>query len=208
MPVVDVYNLDREKVGTVNLAEAVFDVPVREHLFHEVVRAQLAARRSGTAKTKGRSEIRGTTAKVWRQKGTGRARQGTKKAPHWVGGGTVFGPQPRSFAKKVNKNTRRAALKAALSRRQQEGRLVVLDAFELAEDTAKTKLVAGVLKRFELDRALLVDTDNDLLARSTRNLPKSKYLPVAGMNVYDILLHDTVVVTKRAVEAIEGRLSA
>ena len=206
MPVVDVYNLDREKVGTVELAEAVFDVPVREHLFHEVVRAQLAARRRGTAKTKGRSEIRGTTAKVWRQKGTGRARQGTKKAPHWVGGGTVFGPAPRSFSKKVNKNTRRAALKAALSRRQQEGRLLVLDAFDL--DAPKTRAVAAVLKRFELDRALLVDTDNEALSRSARNLPKSKYLPVAGMNVYDILLHDTVLVTRRAVEAIEGRLSA
>ncbi|MEZ4267770.1 MAG: 50S ribosomal protein L4 [Myxococcota bacterium] len=204
MPVVDVYNLDKKKVGTLDLADSIFAVPVREHLFHEVVRAQLAARRSGTAKTKVRSEVAGSTKKIYKQKGTGNARQGTKKAPHWVGGGTVFGPQPRSFEMKVNKKTRRAALCAALTRRQEEGRLVVLESFELA--AIKTKGVVDVLRRFDSDRALIVDGDNRALAASTRNLPTSHYLAVDGINVYDILRHDTVLMTRQAVDAIQTRL--
>lgn len=204
MPVVDVYNLDREKVGTVELADAVFDCEVREHLFHEVVRAQLAARRSGTAKVKQRHEVRMTGAKVYRQKGTGRARQGSKRGPHWVGGGVAHGPQPRSFEKKVNKKTKKAALRAALSRRQQEGRLLVIDSFQLPE--IKTKRVASVLSRFEVGKGLIVDVDNDTLAKSAKNLASSAYLPVAGLNVYDILRHETIFVTKDAVEAIQGRL--
>ncbi len=126
MPAIDVYNLNREKTGTMALADTVFDVEVREHLFHEAVRAQMAAKRSGTAKVKERGEIVGSTAKVYRQKGTGRARQGDKKGNHCVGGGVAHGPRPRAYNIKVNKKTRRAALCAALSRRQQEGRLVVL----------------------------------------------------------------------------------
>ncbi|MGM0574939.1 MAG: 50S ribosomal protein L4 [Myxococcota bacterium] len=204
MATVDVYNLDREKVGTLDLSDAIFGVEVREHLFHEVVRAQQAAKRSGTAKTKPRNEIRGANTKVWRQKGTGRARQGSKKAPQWVGGGTVFGPQPRSYDKKLNKKVRRAALCAALSRRQEEGRLFVLESFELPE--IKTQRVVDVLKRFETDKALIVDGDNDTLARSARNLSTSKYLTAAGLNVYDVLKHDAVVLTKDAVEAITRRL--
>lgn len=205
MPTVDVYNLENQKVGTVDLDAEVFDVEVREHLFHEVVTAQLAARRSGTASTRERSEVHGANTKAWKQKGTGRARQGSRKAPHWVGGGTVFGPKPRSFAKKVNKNTRRAALKAALSARQQEGRLVVLENFDLSE--IKTKRVAQVLGQFEGRKHLIVDVDNSVLSKSAHNLADSAYLVPEGLNVYDILRHDNLVITKGAVDAIARRLS-
>mgnify|MGYP001320841840 CR=1 FL=1 len=205
MPVVDVYNLERKKVGTVELNDAVFNVEVREHLFHEVVRNQRAERRAGTAKTKERGEIKGSTAKAWKQKGTGRARQGNKKAPHFVGGGVAHGPRPRSFGVKVNKKTVTAALVAALSRRQQEGRLVVLDKFELAE--IKTKNVASVLSTFEINKGLIVDVNNDNLAKSTGNLASSNYLAVDGLNVYDVLKHDTLMMTQEAVQKLEGRLT-
>jgi len=204
MPVVDVYNLDNKKVGTVDLDAEIFDVEVREHLFHAVVTSQLAARRSGTASTRERSEVHGANTKAWRQKGTGRARQGSRKAPHWVGGGTVFGPKPRSFAKKVNKNTRRAALKAALSVRQQEGRLVVLEDFELAE--IKTQRVVQILGQFEGAKHLVVDVDNANLSKSAGNLAESVYLASDGLNVYDILRHDSLVLTRSAVDAIARRL--
>ncbi|MGB0590959.1 MAG: 50S ribosomal protein L4 [Myxococcota bacterium] len=205
MPVVDVYNLDNKKVGTVDLDAEVFDVEVREHLFHEVVTAQLAARRAGTANTRERSEVHGANTKAWKQKGTGRARQGSRKAPHWVGGGTVFGPKPRSFAKKVNKNTRRSALKAALSARQQEGRLVVLEDFQMAE--IKTQRVAEVLGQFDGNKHLIIDVDNSSLSKSASNLADSAYLMPEGLNVYDILRHDSLVITKGALDAIARRLS-
>jgi len=204
MPVVDVYNLDREKVGTLELPDAIFDVEVREHLFHEVVRAQLAARRAGTASTKTRGDLTRTNMKPWRQKGTGRARQGDKKAPHWVGGGVALGPHPRSFAFKVNKKVKRAALCAALSRRQQEGRLLVIDDLRLPE--VKTKRVASALSGFGAPKSLIVDTDNPSLHLSARNLPKAHYLPVGDLNVYDILRHDHLVISRSAAEALQGRM--
>jgi len=205
MPTVDVYNLNREPIGKQDLNGDVFDVEVREHLFHEVVRAQLAARRAGTAKTKGRSEINGSRKKLYRQKGTGNARAGDKKSNTRVGGGTAFGPTPRSYEMKVNKKIRRAAICAALSRRQQEGALVVVDNFELSE--VKTRQVVDALARFEASKALIIDAPNEHLALSARNLQRSNYLAVDGLNVYDILRHDTLLVTQRAVEAIEGRLA-
>ena len=206
MPSIDVYNQSREKVGSCELNGSIFDVEVREHLFHEVVTAQLAARRSGTAHTKERGEVHGANTKAWRQKGTGRARQGSKKAPHWVGGGTVFGPRTRSFAKKVNRRTRQAALKAALSRRQQEGRLVILEKLEMSE--IKTKAVAELLTRFEAPKTLIVDVANDTLARSAKNLSDSHYLVIDGINVYDILRHDTLMMTREAINTIEERLAS
>ena len=206
MPTVDIYNLERKKVGDLALDDAVFGVEVREHLFHELVRAQRAAQRAGTAKTKERSEVLGSRAKAWRQKGTGRARQGSRQAVHWRGGGVVHGPRPRSFAKKVNKKTRRAALCAALSRRQEEGRLLVLDNFTLPQ--IKTKQVAEVLTRFELNRALIVDVENANLDRSARNMTAVNFLRVSGLNVYDILRHDHIVLTQEAVSAIERRLTS
>tara|TARA_B100000530_G_C15810561_1_gene429420 strand:- start:169 stop:789 length:621 start_codon:yes stop_codon:yes gene_type:complete len=204
MPMVDVYNLKHESVGTIDLSETVFDASVREHLFHEVVRAQMASKRSGNAKVKERGEIRGSRRKLWKQKGTGRARVGDRKAPHWVGGGIAHGPRTRDYAIKVNKKTRREALRCALSRRQQEGRLVVLEDFEL--EAIKTKSVTAVLKAFDASKALIVDGPNETLALSTNNLATSNYLSVDQLNVYDVLLHDTLLVTRRAVEAIEGRL--
>ena len=204
MPMVDVYNLKRESVGTIDLSDGVFDAAVREHLFHEVVRAQMAAKRSGTAKTKERGEVRGSRRKMWKQKGTGRARAGDGKAPHWVGGGVAFGPRPRDYDIKVNKKIRRAALRSALSRRQQEGRLVVLEDFELA--AIKTRSVVDILSTFEAAKALIVDGPNDNLAKSANNLKTSHYLTVDQLNVYDVLKHDTLMLTRRAIEAIEGRL--
>lgn len=204
MPTVDVYSLNHEKVGSLELSPEIFDVEVREHLFHAVVTSQLAARRSGTAKAKERNDVAGTRQKKWRQKGTGRARQGDGKGVHFVGGGVVHGPRPRSFEKKVNKKTRAAAMCAALSRRQQEGRLMVIDSAELPE--IKTKAVAAVVSKWEGNRTLIIDGANENLAKSARNLSEASYLSADGLNVYDLLLHDTLLVTKAAVEAIEGRL--
>ena len=156
------------------------------------------------AKVKERGEIRGSRRKLWKQKGTGRARVGDRKAPHWVGGGIAHGPRTRDYAIKVNKKTRREALRCALSRRHQEGRLVVLEDFEL--EAIKTKSVTAVLSAFDAHKALIVDGPNETLALSTNNLATSNYLAVDQLNVYDVLLHDTLMVTRRAVEAIEGRL--
>jgi len=204
MPMVDVYNLKRESVGQIDLSDVIFDAAVREHLFHEVVRAQLASKRGGNAKVKERGEIRGSRRKLWKQKGTGRARVGDRKAPHWVGGGVAFGPRQRSYDIKVNKKIRREALRSALSRRQQEGHLVVLEDFEL--EAIKTKTVTSVLSAFDASKALIVDGPNDNLAKSTHNLAASNYLTVDQLNVYDVLKHDTLMLTRRAVESIEGRL--
>jgi len=206
MATVDLYNLERQKVGSVELSDAVFDTEVREHLFHEVVRAQMAKRRSGTAKVKGRSEIHGTGAKAWRQKGTGRARTGSRKSPIWKGGGVAHGPAPRSFSIKVNKKTRKAALCAALSRRNQEGRLFVLEGFEL--QAPKTQDVAGVLSRFETESALIIDLDNENLSLSARNLTTSRFLDVEGLNVLDVLKHDVLMITQAAIERIGERLAS
>ena len=206
MPVVDTYNLERQKVGECDLDGEVFDVTVREHLFHEVVRAQRDASRAWTAKVKERGEVKGTTAKAYRQKGTGRARQGNKKAAHFRGGGVAHGPRPISSGIKVNRKVRAAALKAALSRRQQEGSLFVLEDFALSE--AKTGHVARTLQRFDASKALVVDTDNHALAQSARNLADSRYLPVAGLNVYDVLYHDVLILTRAAVDAIHGRFQS
>lgn len=204
MPVVDVYNMDRQKVGTFALSDVVFDVEVREHLFHEVVRGQLASRRAGTAKTKTRAEVKHTTKKLFKQKGTGRARQGMKSAPHWVGGGTAHGPAPRSFEVKVNKKVRRAALCAALSRRQQEGRLVLID--QMGLEGIKTKRIVQLLERFETSKALMVDTDNDKLRLSARNLVGAHFLPVGDLNVYDILRAETVLMSTAAAEDLQARI--
>lgn len=202
MPVVDVYNLQREKVGEVDLSDEIFGVEVRPHLWHEVVRAQLATKRGGNAKTKERNEIAGTQAKVWRQKGTGRARQGDRKGGHWRGGGVIHGPRVRDFAIKVNKKTRRAALLGALTKRQQDGALIVVDDFAMSE--IKTRQVADVLTRFETSKALIVDLPNETLAKSANNLVSSAYLAVGGLNVYDVLYHDTLILTRAALNAIQG----
>lgn len=204
MATIDVYNINKEKVGELELSDQVFGAPVREHLFWEAVKWQQAGKRSGTASTKSRGEIRGSTRKLFRQKGTGRARRGSVKSPILRGGGTVFGPKPRDFSFNLPKRVRRAALIAALSRRTAESGLIVVDKLELAE--IKTRRVVEFLKTFELDNVLIVDQENSRFYLSGRNIPNVKVLQVQGLNVFDILNHDKLILTQEAVAAIEGRL--
>ncbi len=203
-----VYNLKSEKVGQVDLSDEIFATEVNQDLLYEVVKAQLAARRAGTAKVKVRSEVAGSTKKIYKQKGTGRARHGSIRAPIFVGGGQVHGPVPRSYAYAVNKKVRRGALCSALSLRQREGQLFVIDELKFGE--IKTKTAAAVLKAFKVAEgkgALFVDLkDNDKLAKSTRNLAKSQTLPPEGLNVYDIMRHPALIISKQAVSKIEERL--
>lgn len=205
MPTVDVYNQSRKKVSEIALSDDVFAAPIKEELMHAVVRYQLAAKRQGTHKVKGRAEVRGGGKKPFRQKGTGRARQGTTRAPQWRGGGIVHGPTPRSYAFKLNKKVRRSALKAALSHRVAEGSIVVLDELTLPE--IRTKHVVSLLETFELNDALLVMSErDDKVELSARNLPNVTCLLVEGVNVRDILHRGTLVMTKAAAEALAERL--
>ncbi len=205
MPKVDIYDLNKKKVGEADLSDAVFGAEVKEHLFHAAVRYQLAARRSGSHAVKGRTDVAGGGRKPYRQKGTGRARQGTRSAPQFRGGGVVHGPHNRSHAHKMPKKIRRAALRSALSRRAEESAVFVFDAFELAE--IKTKAFAKVMATFEVDEMLLVLPElDDTVARSARNIPGVKVLPVAGLNVYDILNHKNLALTTAAVDAVVARL--
>ena len=205
MPTLDVYDTNRESVGSIDLEASVFGVEVREHLFHAVVRYQLAKRRSGTHATKGRALISGGGKKPFRQKGTGRARAGTTRAPHWRGGGVVHGPHYRSHAHKLSKRTRRAALCAALSRRVEEGRLTVFQSLALPE--IKTRQVSDLMTRFEMNKVLVVTAGtDDNFERSARNIPGVAVLQVAGVNVYDVLKHDHLAITVEAAAALAQRL--
>jgi large subunit ribosomal protein L4 len=205
MPTITVYNQKREKVDELNLSDDIFGAPMREDLVHAVVRYQLAKARQGTHKVKGRAEVRGGGKKPFKQKGTGRARQGTTRAPQWRGGGVVHGPQPRSYAFKLNKKVRRAALRAALSQRVADGALVVLDDLTLPE--IKTRQVVELLKTFELRDALLVlPGKDDNVQLSARNLPNVTTLLVEGVNVRDVLHRGHLVMTRAAVEALAQRL--
>lgn len=215
----DVYNLANEKVDEIEVSDTIFGAEVKPHLFHEVVRMQLANRRRGTHKTKTRHEVSGGGRKPWRQKGTGRARQGSIRAPHWVGGGHAFAKRPRDYSFKVNKKARRAALRSALSMLVAEGRLKVVDAIAL--DGIKTSAALGALSGLEVARAIVVDgTDctaegskqlkfenNDALRLSVRNLKQYKYLRPEGVNVYDLLKFGAAVVTLPALRGLEARLS-
>ncbi len=205
MPTVDVYNQKREKVAEIVLSEDVFGAPARTDLMSAVVRYQDAKSRQGTHKVKGRAEVRGGGKKPFRQKGTGRARQGTTRAPQWRGGGIVHGPTPRSYAFKLNKKVRRAALRSALSHRIAEGSVVILENLELPE--IKTKHVQQLLSTFELKDALLVMPERDeKVFLSSRNLPNVTFLPVQGVNVKDVLHRGNLVLTAAAVEALTTRL--
>lgn len=201
-----VINLDNADAGEIDLDDAVFAVPVRKDLLARMVNYQLARRQQGTHKTKTVSEISGTKAKPWRQKGTGRARQGSRRAAQWVGGQTTFGPQPRSHAIDLPKKVRKLALKSALSAKQADGKLIVIDAVSASEP--KTKAVAGQLKAIGLSSALIVDgaemDRNFMLA--ARNIKGIDLLPQQGANVYDILRRDTLVLTRQAVEQLQERL--
>lgn len=204
MAKVDVFDMGKNKVGEMDLSDEIFATPVKEHLFWEAVRWQQAKARTGTVSTKGRSEVRGSTRKLFKQKGTGRARRGSIKSPLLRGGGVVFGPKPRDFSYTLPKKVRRKALACALSRRNEENALFVVDSMELPE--VKTRGVQQFLKVFGLTSALIVDQDNRALYLSGRNLKDVTVLPVQGLNVLDVLKHDSLVLTRQAVEAIEGRL--
>jgi len=207
MPTIDVHSADGKKVSTVDLDDAVFGVEVKEHLLYAAVRYQRAKARAGTHKAKERAEVRGGGKKPYRQKGTGRARQGTIRAPQWRGGGIVFGPRVRSHAHKLNKKVRRAALRSALTRRVEDEALVVLDALSLPE--AKTRQVKDLMAQFELNDMLLVISDRDEnILKSARNLPNVTVLLTEGLNVYDILHRDNLVLTQDAVTAVTARLGA
>ena len=199
---VSVYNIEGKEVETIELSDAVFGVEVNEHLVHMAVVNQLANNRQGTQKAKTRSEVSGGGRKPWRQKGTGHARQGSTRAPQWTGGGVVFAPVPRDYSFKMNKKEKRAALKSVLTSRVQENKLVVLD--ELKLDAVKTKDFVKVMSNLKVENALVVTAaqDNNVVL-SARNVPGVETSVAANINVYDVLNHKTLVVTKDAVASIE-----
>jgi large subunit ribosomal protein L4 len=212
----EIYDLGTAKsAGEIDVDDAIFGTEVREHLFWEVVNWQRARRRAGTHKTKVRSEVRGGGRKPWRQKGTGRARQGTIRAPHWVGGGTVFGPSPRDYSYAMPKKKRRAALRSALSQKAAEKQIRVIDTLDFP--VIKTKEVAAVLNRFDAPKALFVDTTvrneggpvqhNETLRLSVRNLKNAKYLAAEGLNVEDLLKYDILFISKSAIAQVQEVLS-
>ena len=203
----DITTLDAKKAGTVDLPDHVFGLEPRPDILARMVRYQLAKRRSGSAHVKDRSEINATTAKMYRQKGTGRARHGSKKAPIFKGGGKAFGPKPRDFAIDLPKTVRALALKHALSSKAKSEALVVIDKCELKD--GKTKELKSRFAKLGFGSVLIIDHGagvQEAFARAARNLPAVDVLPVAGINVYDILRHDKLVLTKAAVEALEARL--
>jgi len=204
MPKIDIHNAGGKKVGTLELADAVFGAEVREHLLYAAVRFQRGKARAGTHKSKQRSEVRGGGRKPWKQKGTGRARQGSTRSPQWSGGGTVFGPVVRSHATKLNKQVRAAALRGALSRRVAEKAVVVLDDFTLA--AIKTRQMTDFMKKFELADMLLVTAVDPNLEKSARNLEAVTVIAPEGLNVYDVLLRKNLVLTRAAVETVTSRL--
>ena len=203
----EVVTIDNKQAGSVDLSSVVFGAPVKRHLFHAEVRRQLAKRRAGTHSTKNRALASGGGAKPWRQKGTGRARQGTIRAPQWAGGGAVFGPVPRSHEHKLTKKMRRAALRSALSHRVEEGGLTVVEALELAE--IKTRRVVEILESLGLrgQGVLIVIADADeKVERSARNIHGVSVIRAGGLNTYDVLRHAKLLMTRAAVEAVEARL--
>lgn len=204
MAVFKVYDLNKSEVGEITVADGLFDAEVNPNLFYEVVKMQQASRRAGTHSTKTRGEISGSTVKLFRQKGTGRARKGSIKSPLLHGGGTVFGPKPRDYSYRVPRSVRRGAMISALSLRAKEARLLVLQDFAL--DQIKTRNLAEILGRLGVKRPLIIDEGNDNLKLSARNLPGVDVLPAAGLNVLDILRHDDLVMTRAAVEKVEERL--
>jgi large subunit ribosomal protein L4 len=197
---VDVYNTGKDKVDSVDLPDEVFGADVKESLLWEQVKAQRASRRRGTHSAKTRATIRGGRAKPYRQKGTGRARQGSTRGPHHVGGAVAMGPRPKDWSYRLPKSARRAALRSALSLRARQEHLVVLDGFPV--ETPRTKTVTEFLVAFGMPSALIVDVKNEGLSRSARNLVESKYIAADGINVYDILDHEHLVLTRAAVDEV------
>ncbi len=203
MPKVAVYNISGTQVGEVELSETVFGIEPNTHVLHEAVVMQQASLRQGTHKVKTRAEVRGGGRKPWKQKGTGRARQGSIRSPQWKGGGIVFGPTPRSYGYKLPKKVRRLAIKSALSSKVLDNDIIVLDQLSLAQP--KTKEFAAILKNLNVDRKALVVTTafDENVALSTRNIPGVKFLSAEGLNVLDVLVYDKLIITKEAVSKVE-----
>src|SRR6185312_6112365 len=201
-----VHDLDNKEVGDIELADEVFGLPVRSDILARVVNWQLAKRRAGTHKAKGISDISGTTAKPYKQKGTGRARQGSRRSPQFRGGAVIFGPVVRSHEFGLQKKVRRLGLKTALSAKQAEGKLIVIDAATIAE--AKTKALRAQFETLGWASVLIIDgaAVDEGFAKAARNLPKVDVLPQQGANVYDILRRDTLVLTREAAQLLEARL--
>ena len=202
MAKVSVFNMEGKEVGSMDLNDSIFAVEINEHLVHMAVVQQLANNRQGTQKAKTRSEVSGGGRKPWRQKGTGHARQGSIRAPQWTGGGVVFAPTPRDYSFKLNKKEKRAALKSALTSVVNENKFIVVD--ELKLDSIKTKDFAKVLTNLNVEKALVVlDTNDQNVVMSAKNIPTVKTALTNTINVYDILKYNTVVVTKAAVDQIQ-----
>ena len=205
MAVTEVFNTDNKKVGEVELNDALFGLEVKKHILHDVVKMQLANRRAGTACTKTRTEVRGGGAKPYRQKGTGRARAGTNNSPLWRGGGVTFGPKPRDYSYKLPKKVRKLGVRMALSARFSENNMIVLDGFDLAD--IKTKRFAEVMKKLNIENGLIVIPEkNENLEKSSRNVLGYKVIPADGLNVYDILLHRSLVLLQPCLGQLEERL--
>jgi large subunit ribosomal protein L4 len=206
MAKVSVYNLDKQPVGELELSDAVFGAEVNEALIYDVLKAQLASRRAGSAKTKARPEVSGSTRKLYRQKGTGAARHGAIRASNYVGGGKAHGPQPRDYGYRPPRKMRIGALASALSLKLKQGQLVVVDTFELAE--IKTKKLAQILKVLGSNNTLIVDgSGNEKLKMSARNMADSQFLPPEGVNLYDVLRHENLILTKDAATQLQNRLA-
>ncbi|EIW16550.1 MULTISPECIES: 50S ribosomal protein L4 [Pelosinus] len=209
MPKVAVYDITGAKTGELELNDSVFGVEVNEAVLHQAVVMQLASQRLGTASTKTRGLVRGGGRKPWKQKGTGRARAGSTRSPIWVGGGTTFGPQPRSYAFRMPRKQRRLAIKSALTAKLQDGELVVVDS--IAFDAPKTKNVINMLSGFDAaNKKSLIITGEVIenVEKSARNIPGVKAIPASSsLNVYDLLYHDKVFVTKEAITRIEEVLA-
>jgi large subunit ribosomal protein L4 len=205
MATTDILNAKNEKVGSVDLKDDLISVEVNSHLLHEIVRMQLANRRSGNACTKTRGEVSGGGAKPWKQKGTGRARSGSKRSPLWRGGGTIFGPKPRDYSYSLPKKMKKLGVRMALSSRFQDNLLTVIDSFTL--ESIKTKDFVNVMNALKIENALIVTSDSDaVLNKSSRNVAGYKVLPVIGLNVYDILLHKHIVLLETSIPELEKRL--
>ena len=202
-----VYNIGSQKVNDIELDDQIFKVKSNPTLFYDAVRMNLASQRKGSAATKNRALVRGGGAKPWRQKGTGRARAGTRRSPLWRGGGTIFGPMPKDYAFSLPKKERRAALRAALSLKLQEEKLILLDEFPL--NGFKTKQVLEVLKRFNVEDVLIVTSEKNIfLERSTRNIPNVEVLRADELNVYDILNHEHLILLSPVLPRIQGVLAS
>jgi len=204
---VPVVSQQKEAVGEITLSAAVFNGPVRKHLLYEIVRMQQANRRAGTASTKTRGFVRGGGKKPWKQKGTGRARAGSIRSPLWVGGATIFGPQPRDYSYRLPSSARKAALRSVLAAKVRDGKLLVLDKITL--DAPKTRLLAKLLADLEAPNAVIIIPGRDeTLERAARNLPHVKVLRAEGANVYDVLRYDRLLLTQDAVEVLRARLES